>query len=166
MSNVTRNCPILHRSFRAVVAGDLTEVEALSLFSVGYTAEGSAPKGQDLLSARHPARRALRFEYLIQCPEGAPGLSPGFQPWETPTPQRRALKGRKKTTINPTPFALKSGALTGRGAVGVRFPGLKPRAESCSPFGAKARPHRTALNRSQPWAVFSWPFGPLNPINS
>jgi hypothetical protein len=28
------------------------------------------------------------------CPEGALGLSPGFQPWES-TPKRRALKGRQ-----------------------------------------------------------------------
>jgi hypothetical protein len=28
------------------------------------------------------------------CPEGARGLSPGFQPWEAP-PERRALKGRQ-----------------------------------------------------------------------
>src|SRR3984957_18317530 len=29
------------------------------------------------------------------CPEGATGLSPGFQPWEPNTPKRIALKGRQ-----------------------------------------------------------------------
>jgi len=28
-------------------------------------------------------------------PEGAIGLSPGFQPWEATTPKRSALKGRQ-----------------------------------------------------------------------
>jgi hypothetical protein len=31
--------------------------------------------------------------------EGATGLSPGFNPWEPPFPERRALKGRQ---IEPT----------------------------------------------------------------
>jgi hypothetical protein len=33
-----------------------------------------------VFSARDTARRVLQFGYLVQCPEGAPGLSPGFQP--------------------------------------------------------------------------------------
>jgi hypothetical protein len=38
---------------------------------------------------------------VILCPEGAVGLSPGFQPWE-PTPKRGALKGRQIGRTNYT----------------------------------------------------------------
>jgi hypothetical protein len=44
-----------------------------------------------VFSAGLTARRA--------CPEGAKGLSPGFQPWEPNTSERRALKGRQIESI-------------------------------------------------------------------
>jgi hypothetical protein len=38
---------------------------------------------------------------VILCPEGAVGLSPGFQPWE-PTPKRGAQKGQQIGRTNHT----------------------------------------------------------------
>ena len=62
--------------------------------------------------------------------------------------------------------------LQGASLRGGRFPGLKPWAESWSPFGAKAMRDALptapttrkywdrTLNRYKPWAKLSWPFGP------
>ncbi len=36
-----------------------------------------------------------RAEAFVLCPAGATELSPGFQPWESFTRERRALKGRQ-----------------------------------------------------------------------
>jgi hypothetical protein len=79
---------------------------------------------------------------VMLCPEGAVGLSPGFQPWE-PTPKRRALKGRQIERINHTNagcrcnMSLCSLLSPFQGeAFYCGFPGLKPWAESSSPFGA------------------------------
>ncbi|MEA3146139.1 MAG: hypothetical protein QOI53_1611 [Verrucomicrobiota bacterium] len=96
------------------------------------------------------------------CPAGATELSPGFQPWE---PNKRfALKGREMRayqmklapvaaqksecaigtcdnwTFGPRFRLVRTSDLappTGRVARGGRFPGLKPWAEFCSPFGAQ-----------------------------
>src|ERR1700683_744533 len=103
-----------------------------------------------MLSAGDPtARRA--------CPEGATRLSPGFQPWEPNTLERRALKGRQiESTYNaevgsncsPSQLPFTFCATDGGDIHPVSFrpfrashlflgsPGLKPWAESCSPFGA------------------------------
>jgi hypothetical protein len=56
------------------------------------------------------------------CPEGTPGLSPGFQPWETHPNKRRALKGRKRGLVTGAAFVeimfyfghFQSDALSGR----------------------------------------------------
>jgi hypothetical protein len=112
-------------------------------------------------------RCGRRVWATVPRPEGALGLSLGFQPQEHSTPPRRAPKGRQRTTrktahfapeneddvrssmpapakrmaitlpfhvLGPIDLAPFQGALR-RG----RFPGLKPRAESSGPFGAKAR---------------------------
>ena len=39
------------------------------------------------------------FHFPAQCPKGARGLSPGFQPWEACAMRRRALKGRKRGLV-------------------------------------------------------------------
>jgi hypothetical protein len=86
------------------------------------------------------------------CPEGAMGLSPGFQPWEPNTPERRALKGRQTESIynaqvrascsisqlrllilrnDRIPSPLHQGESSN-----LWYPGLKPWAKPCSPFGA------------------------------
>jgi hypothetical protein len=74
--------------------------------------------------------------FLVCCPEGAIGLSPRFQPWEL---YRRAIRpeaARDHDMAAEYCCRLRSGALSGRMVVVRRFPGLKPRAESYSPFGA------------------------------
>jgi hypothetical protein len=109
--------------------------------------------------------RNTRYLYLYgvgytaqeACPEGTTGLSPGFQPWEPNTPLRRALKGRQiESTCNAEvgskcgTWQLRTLILRNDGReihlVSSRpfranhsfwvFPGLKPWAESFSPFGA------------------------------
>jgi hypothetical protein len=55
--------------------------------SVARSDRESIAPGSYVFGARYTARRA--------CPEGATGLSPGFQPWEPPSHERRALKGRQ-----------------------------------------------------------------------
>jgi hypothetical protein len=61
----------------------------LAWFSSGPKGQESLAQGKPwyLLSAHPSPRRA--------CPEGATGLSPGFQPWESNPLERRALKGRQ-----------------------------------------------------------------------
>jgi hypothetical protein len=49
-------------------------------------------------------------------------------------------------------YRVRAGALSGRGAVWAGFPGLKPRAESYSPFGAPNLPNIPQVSAIQPWA--------------
>jgi hypothetical protein len=93
------------------------------------------------------------------CPEGAVGLSPGFQPWE-PTPKRRALKGRQIERTNHTNAGCRCNMSIARSSRPFRakrfidwFPGLKPWAESSSPFGAGLWAIWPTLNTYQglPW---------------
>jgi hypothetical protein len=96
------------------------------------------------------------------CPEGAVGLSPGFQPWE-PTPKRRALKGRQIERTNHTNAGCRCNMSIARSSRPFRakrfidwFPGLKPWAESSSPFGAGLWAIWPTLNTYQglPWVNF------------
>jgi hypothetical protein len=86
-------------------------------------------------------------------PEGITGLSPGFQPRVTPN-DRPALKGRQKRFKARAPERSLSLTTTicrpfraGRFVIGN--PGLKPRAESCNPFGTKSRSDACPRNRPQ-----------------
>jgi hypothetical protein len=87
------------------------------------------------------------------CPEGAVGLSPGFQSWE-PTPKRRALKGRQIERTNHTNAGClcnMSIARSSRPFRASRFidwlpglkpgfnPGLSPQAPSGRAFGPSDR---------------------------
>src|SRR5580658_3081168 len=87
--------------------------------------------------ARHAAQEAAGYT-----PKGDLGLSPGFQPWE-PIPKRRALKGRQIERTKHTKGrydcnmsnCLLLSPFQGEPFI-LGFPGLKPWAESSSPFGA------------------------------
>jgi hypothetical protein len=102
-----------------------------------------------LFGARYTARKA--------CPEGATGLSPGFQPWE---PQKKLLRPEGATGYQMSLVSIVAqnesarlqsapigpyfrvvskfdlAPLQGASLMGGRFPGLKPWAKSCCPFGA------------------------------
>ena len=104
------------------------------------------------------------------CPKGAIRLSPGFQPRE-PAKPHRALQGRKTDwseerlkrvlvlahlSTNEYRLALSEIERNDRvlrrpsgGSPGVWFLGLKPQAESCSPFGPRkprSKPKQTKLS--------------------
>src|SRR6202034_1278254 len=74
-------------------------------------------------------------------------LSPGFQPWEALS-KRIALKGREVMVRLTVALRLQSGAPSGLFAGEIRLPGVKPWAESYSPFFG-ARVAGTTLNTSQ-----------------
>jgi protein involved in polysaccharide export with SLBB domain len=136
-------------------------------------------EGTSVFGARPMARRA--------CPEGATGLSPGFQPWEPNTPRRRALKGRQieftgNTEIgsNGRPSPLRTPILRDNGyeihPVPCRpfrashsfwaFPGSKRWVESFCSFGAGPSGRGlVALNTYKPWTKLWWPFGPQRSAN-
>jgi hypothetical protein len=69
------------------------------------------------------------------CPEGAVGLSPGFQPWVN-SPTRMSPEG-----------------VGGYGGNWLRTSGLD-RGHISSPFRAK---HLFRLTQGKPWAMLSWP---------
>src|ERR1700728_4546055 len=85
----------------------------------------------------------------ICCPEGAIGLSPGFQPWEALSKRICPEGARDHGATDGWHYAcdLGSGAPSGLFAGEIRFPGLKPWAESYNPFGARVA--GTTLNTSQ-----------------
>jgi hypothetical protein len=116
-------------------------------------------QGLYLFGARYTARRA--------CPEGATGLSPGFQPWE---PQKKMVRPEGATGYQMSfvsivaqdesaqlqgtpigPYFRDVGkfdlALQGASLMRGRFPGLEPWAKSCCPFGAS--PSLTSLAPSE-----------------
>src|ERR1700733_14969003 len=89
----------------------------------------------------------------ISCPGGATGLSPGFQPWESSHQANRPERARDDCMVEACSYRVRTGALSGRGAVWAGFPGLKPRAESYSPFfGAPNLPDIPLLRDTQPRA--------------
>jgi hypothetical protein len=145
--------------------------------SVARSGQESIAQGLYVFGARYTPRRT--------CPEGATGLSPGFQPrfqpWEPNTPEQRALKGRQvessynaEVRSNYSTSQLTTLILRNDGCeihlVSCRpfrakrlfwgFPGLKPWAKSCCPFGASPSGGMIMrLNRYKPWANLSCPFG-------
>jgi hypothetical protein len=74
------------------------------------------------------------------CPEGTIGLSLGFQPQDTFTIGPRP-EGAAENLLR-IPLGIQGGNAFYRHLQGGRpfypYPGLKPRAESCSPFGTKS----------------------------
>src|ERR1700728_3948622 len=97
----------------------------------------------------------------ICCPEGAIGLSPGFQPWEALSKRICPEGARDHGATDGWHYAcdLGSGAPSGLFAAEIRFPGLKPWAESSCPFGTKNHPNCPYLRAIQPKAKSYSPFG-------
>ena len=79
---------------------------------------------------------------MVCCPEGAEGFSPGFQPRE-PHLLNLVFSTERRMPF-PQSAEVESDLYVLRPFRANRFigcyPGLKPRAESCSPFGAKNHP--------------------------
>jgi hypothetical protein len=84
--------------------------------------------------------QVLRLDRTL-CPEGTIGLSLGFQPQGHAHP-RRALKGRQDFLFDclfGDPHSLRERFCRPfrAGRLFDRYLGLKPQAQSCSPFGTK-----------------------------
>src|ERR1700683_4049598 len=100
------------------------------------------------------ARSAWRAWPSGPCPEGAIRLSPGFQPWEALSKRICPEGARDHGTTDGWHYTcdLGSGAPSGLFAGEIRFPGLKPWAESSCPFGTKNHPKLSLSSCHSPWA--------------
>jgi hypothetical protein len=95
------------------------------------------------------------------CPEGAIRLQPRVSTLGTVSPLRRALKGLQISRVMPPIRRIVISRPFRANPLTRWFPGLKPWAESYSPFGAINRPKYSLSSRHSPsvdpYAQLLWP---------